>query len=119
MVHSALGGLKRIGGRHPSDDSRRDHLHAVKRPNERTRRALREGGDDEKNFFPLPARGQGCKSLGARCQCRRMSNDTRAALIRVARPHCWSSWYVPITDPSAVRTPPQNGSATAPRSILR
>jgi hypothetical protein len=73
----------------------------------------------EKTVFPSPTCGQGCQSPGERCHLRRMFQKRRATRVRVARPHCWSSWYIPITDPSAVRTPPQNGSATAPRSILR
>jgi hypothetical protein len=52
MAHSAVGGLERIGGRHPSDDSRSDRAHAVARPNERTSGVLCEGVDDgEKTFF--------------------------------------------------------------------
>jgi hypothetical protein len=41
----------------------------------------------EKTFFPSPARGRGCRSPGDRCQLRRMFHDSRAALVRVARPH--------------------------------
>jgi hypothetical protein len=48
---AAVGGMESIGGRHPSDDSRPDHIHAVARPNERTRRALRQGVDDRKKLF--------------------------------------------------------------------
>lgn len=53
MAHSAVGGLERIGGRHPSDNSRPDHVHAVALPNERTRGAPRQKVDDgEKTFSP-------------------------------------------------------------------
>jgi hypothetical protein len=100
-----------------SDDSRPDHVHAVERPNERTRGAPRQGVGDEKASFPSPTHGQCCRSLEERCHLRRMSNDTRAAPNRVACPHRQGGWHVAAAELSPTRATPQNGSNLGPRSI--
>jgi hypothetical protein len=73
----------------------------------------------KETFFPSPARGQGWRSLGERCQLTRMFHKSCAMRVRVARPRRGGGSHVPTADLSPVRTPPQDRSDTSPRSILR
>jgi hypothetical protein len=99
MIHAGVGGLESIGG---------GQLQRRMPPRSRPCRGAPERAHERsctrelmvvKKIFPSPTRVQGCRSLR-----ERMLNNTRAAPIRVARPHCRGGWRTFATERSPTRT---------------
>jgi hypothetical protein len=70
-------------------------------------------------FFSSPTCGQGCKSLGDRCQLRRMYTYSPATLVRVACPHRRGGRHTTTAELGSARTLPHTCSDMGPRSRPR